>query len=596
MNLPLFLTDADGVAAWILVWLGQALLYGTLLAALTALIARILRQRVSNAIHMALWSIVLFKFLVPVGPSWSHSLASICEGRSQTSAALPATDLIRPGAPSAGPAKAAAAGKQTLHADVRRQRFNWPVPVAAAYVAAVLGLSIARIRSYRAFHRRCRALPGADEATRRLVARVCRRLGVRRVPTTRISDEPPAPFVMGVFRPLLVLSPRQLVRPDELETVVVHEVAHFRRRDMFARQLQRIAGVLLFFWPVVAWVNRRIDMAREFTCDEWALRYGRLTAGEYAQCLLSATRLKRASRLAYRPVCMASSLSTIERRIDVILESPIRSSRRPAWGLPTLALLSIWGSFSLAGAEETGTTAGAGYKTWPATEQAVKEHAVELYNMAVRHEVADFNGDGVLSYREKSAYLVSLAMRMPDAFMEEFPYADRDHSGRLDLLEAYGTIRGITLVAYADRRPNAATEETLALAFCHMALDAQEWLLDNMAAEPDATDLENALAVIRRIEGPPHQYHKRMLDHGGPLPDRGRKGPRGELRRFKELEANIALVQSRLDTAKDAREMARLQVRLEKLETLLEKLNATVDQANAVVDKANETVDGWDEE
>jgi len=255
-----------------------------------------------------------------------------------------------------------------------------------------------------------------------------------------------------------------------------------------------------------------------------------------------------------------------------------------------LALVLVWGSFSLAGAAGDDQTRG-GYRTWPATEQAVKEHAVALYNRVARHEAADLDADGVLSYREKSAYLVSLAMDMPNAFMEEFPYADRDHSGRLDLLEAYGVIRGITLVAYADRRPNAATEETLALAFCHMALDAQEWLLDNRVAEPDATDLENVLAVIRRIEGPPGQYHKRMLDHGGPPPDRGGKRSRGELPRFQELEANIALVRSRLDAATDAREVVRLRVMLAKLNTLLDRLNAVVDRANETIEQASGVVE-----
>ncbi len=69
---------------------------------------------------------------------------------------------------------------------------------------------------------------------------------------------------------------------------MVHEVTHLRRGDPWLRCLQWIAGTVLFFWPVVAWVNRHIDLAREHACDRWALRHGKLCASEYARCLLEA--------------------------------------------------------------------------------------------------------------------------------------------------------------------------------------------------------------------------------------------------------------------------------------------------------------------
>lgn len=43
--------------------------------------------------------------------------------------------------------------------------------------------------------------------------------------------------------------------------------------------------------------------------------------------------------------------------------------------------------------------------------------------------MADVNGDGLLTYVEKDAYLISLAMRRLQEFMDEFPYADRNQSG-----------------------------------------------------------------------------------------------------------------------------------------------------------------------
>jgi len=560
-------------AWWVLAWIGQALLYGTALAGLTWLVTRLFRDRFSAAVHTVLWAIVLVKFLTPVGPSWSPSLASICTGIMRPAPArLPETDSTRAVPVVATPTSTEGTVKAPTGSGVAERPLAWTVPLAAVYIAATLALFTARMRSYRALYVRCRSLPGADAATRELVARVCRRLGVRRISVTRIGNEPLAPFVMGVFRPMLVLSHRHLVRPDELETVIVHEVAHLRRGDVLVQLLQRIAGTLVFFWPVVAWVNRQIDMAREYACDEWTLRHGKLTVGEYARCLLmNAVRSSPARGLSYHPAGMANNPPTIERRIDMILRSPTRSSKRPTWGLPTLAFLLAWSGFALAGAVDTDD---AKRKTWPATEQAVKEHAIQLYKLVAKHEAADFDGDGQLSYREKSAYLVALAMQAPQAFMEEFPYADRDHSGRLDYLEAYGTIRGITLIAYADRRPTATVGAGLDLEFYHTALDAQQWLLENMASEPDPAELENIKAVLGRIENP-RADHVRKLNHGGPTRSRkDARQKREELPRFKELEANIATIQANLAIEKNPKEVAKLRGMLEKLEAILAKLEA----------------------
>jgi beta-lactamase regulating signal transducer with metallopeptidase domain len=600
MTPALAVADGGIASSVILVWIGRALLYGTALAGITWLLTRMLHRRVHPAVETLLWSIVLLKFLAPVGPSWSLSLANLCErmsvrinapghtaptGANPVSAAWPCT------------ATTSAIAGQHLHQDgsgTAGQSWRWTTLLTWAYLAGVVTLMGVRTWSYRLLLARCRGLPPANEATRDLVSDVCRRLDVRRVPAVRISDESPAPFVIGFLRPLLVLSHRHLVRPDELETVVVHEVAHLRRGDMFVRYLQWIAGTVLFFWPVVAWVNRRIDVAREYTCDEWALRHGRLTAGEYARCLLNALQPMQPCRLAYHPSSMATNQTTLERRIDMILESTRRPSNRHKWGLLTIAFLFAWSGFALSGAAGARQPANADDQTWPPTEEAVKEHAIQLYNLVAEHEAADFNGNGELTYLEKDVFLVALAMETSEAFMEEFPYADRNHSERLDFLEVYGVIRAITRIAYLDRRIGAEIDavsdrdsdqgrerirqihlkyDPEGLRLLHEGLDAQKWLLDNMTTEPSAEDLDNIWSVLRRIQGPPNMYSMRMLNHGGPAQSRkGSKCGSGDYSRFHELEGNIASIEAKLAGEKDPKEAAKLQAMLTKLETILANL------------------------
>ncbi len=366
MNALLAAIDVNGSTSAVLSWVGQALLYGTALAAVTWLAVRTVLRRVRPELQAALWLIVLVKFIVPVGPGSSWSLASV--GSALREAVVPArsAEASRPAEAAGGTLlawieddHAAAPAAEVVAAAAPK----WGLLLGAAYLLGVAASVLLRLGSYRRFVAKCRRLPAADASVVALVRVVCERLGLRRVPDVRMSDEAPAPFVMGVLRPMLVLSRRQFVRPDELEAVVLHEVAHLRRGDLMVRYVQWLAGTLMFFWPVVAWVNRRIDLAREHACDEWALRHGRLSAGEYARCLLRALQPAESRRAIYRPAAMAVNLRTIERRIDMILDAAQGRRTLGAMSVPALVLVAAWAGFVLSGAATAKEPAPAAQET-----------------------------------------------------------------------------------------------------------------------------------------------------------------------------------------------------------------------------------------
>ena len=493
-----WITSAHTTSAFALAWIGQALFYGTLLAAVTWAVLRLTRKRVSPAFEAAAWTIVLLKFLLPMGPALPFSLAG---GVGKILHVLPAQSAI---ASNTGMVvtdladSASAADGSVLHASAPLT--NWRTILVAAYFGGVLVLLAVRVRGYRAIRACCRDLPDVDPLTFDLVRGVCRRLGVRRTPIVKLSDELPAPFVMGLINPILVLSRRQLVRPNELETVIVHEVTHLRRGDLIVRCLQGIAGTLLFFWPVVAWVNRRIDTAREYACDQWALRHGKLTAGEYARCLLDAVQPLRATRLAYRPACMAGRHSNIERRIDVILESTVSPRRARFWSLTGAAFLFAWGVFVLSGAAQAEDLK----KSWSPTPEDVKQRNAEMIQFVSQNEYVDADGDGEVTVPEKHVYLVALAVVNGDAVLKQFPDVDRNQDGKLGVGEAYDLARGgridgseikklLKKAKQADEEgdPQAVEElkkkaQVAEMTYWHLVMDDQQWLLDNLTSAPDA--------------------------------------------------------------------------------------------------------------
>ena len=87
---------SNAISSVILSWVWQSLLLGTFFAGLTYLLIRLLRLRMGSTLEAGLWLIVLVKFLVPIGPSWTFSLSSVCFQLFQSSPVhnIPSIDPI----------------------------------------------------------------------------------------------------------------------------------------------------------------------------------------------------------------------------------------------------------------------------------------------------------------------------------------------------------------------------------------------------------------------------------------------------------------------------------------------------------------------
>ena len=104
------------------------------------------------------------------------------------------------------------------------------------------------------------------EMCRQLAAslRISCRVGVA------ICDRIAAPILVGVLRPMILLPAAALAGwdPQQLEMVLLHELAHVRRYDNLVNLLQRIVESVLFFHPMVWIVSGWVRREREHCCDE----------------------------------------------------------------------------------------------------------------------------------------------------------------------------------------------------------------------------------------------------------------------------------------------------------------------------------------
>jgi len=113
-----------------------------------------------------------------------------------------------------------------------------------------------------------------------------RSLGVNRVIRFCECKWLQAPAVIGWFRPVVLLPITALTGLSEtqLESVIVHELAHIKRLDAFVNVFQICVETLLFYHPAVWWLNKRIRTEREHCCDDMTIALCG-NAVEYARAL-----------------------------------------------------------------------------------------------------------------------------------------------------------------------------------------------------------------------------------------------------------------------------------------------------------------------
>ncbi len=85
-----------------------------------------------------------------------------------------------------------------------------------------------------------------------------------------LSDRINVPMMLGTLKPVILLpiaSMNQLTT-DQVEAILLHELAHIKRHDYLLNILQTIAETILFFNPFVWLISTIIRREREHCCDD----------------------------------------------------------------------------------------------------------------------------------------------------------------------------------------------------------------------------------------------------------------------------------------------------------------------------------------
>jgi bla regulator protein BlaR1 len=328
--------------------LGNHLWQSTLFAGAVGLLISTLRRNRASVRHW-LWLAASVKFLVPFA-----ALVAIGGQFGWPSATMP----VRPGVavvvdavgrpfslPATQTASARAAGAPGVNVIAA-------VPVVPVAIGSLVGvwligcvaLAVAwsvRWRRVAAVVRRGLRVEDGPEV--RALRRLEKIGGFRRPIDVVACDGSLEPGVFGIRRPVLLWPLVIAGRLDDqqVETILLHELCHVRRRDNLAAALHGVVQALFWFHPFVWWVGDRLVNERERACDEDVVRLGS-DPRVYAESIL---RTCQCSVQSPR-ICVAGVTgSDLKKRIARILTNesavPLNAWRRVVLGTAGCAALAV---------------------------------------------------------------------------------------------------------------------------------------------------------------------------------------------------------------------------------------------------------------
>ncbi|MBC7843408.1 MAG: HEAT repeat domain-containing protein [Gemmatimonadaceae bacterium] len=162
------------------------------------------------------------------------------------------------------------------------------------------------------------------------------RLELTEVPVLLRADNVTMPFACGLRTPTIVMPADCEKWNDERRTaVLLHELAHIRRRDIVGHTLGRIVCALYWFHPLAWMAARRLRSESERACDDLALSCG-TRASDYAEHLLDIVTSVRNHGTPSVAMAMATR-SEFEGRMLAILDPHLSRSSPTRVQASTLA-------------------------------------------------------------------------------------------------------------------------------------------------------------------------------------------------------------------------------------------------------------------
>ncbi len=317
---------------------------GSLLILLLLLGKRFLQNKISRQWQYYIWLIVVLRLLLPFGPETSlmgKAYQAVDLAIRQT-VSLPQQQPIQN-----KPVQGSSGGNlaPAVEAELDSERLSGPTDDLTAarplqdiwalfidhiwlvWLVVALGLLIRKITIYQGFIRYIGAglAPVSNTEMLNRLSIIAEQSGVKRPIELCVNPLVSSPLLIGFFHPCIVL-PSENIPEKDFQYIILHELIHYKRRDMFYKWLVQVTVCLHWFNPLAHLMSREMTKACEFSCDEAVLaKMGCDSAQDYGKTLLDAMAAVGKYKESLGAVTLSENKRLLKERLEAIMRFKGRS-------------------------------------------------------------------------------------------------------------------------------------------------------------------------------------------------------------------------------------------------------------------------------
>ena len=308
---------------------------GILLILALLLGKRFLKNKISRQWQYYIWLVVVMRLLLPFGPEVSlmgTAYQAVNQAISQA-APFPPQQQSPQNAPGGNfaPTVGAEQHNETVNSpadDVTTAHALQDIGVLLinhiwlVWLVAALGLLIRKITIYQGFAQYIKAGLTLVSDIERLdqLSIVAEQSGIKKPIELCVNPLVSSPLLIGFFHPCIVLPSADIPEKD-FRYIILHELMHYKRRDMFYKWLVQITVCLHWFNPLVHLMSREITKACEFSCDEAVLaKMGSGSAQDYGKTLLDAMAAVGKYKENLGAVTLSEDKQLLKERLGAIMK------------------------------------------------------------------------------------------------------------------------------------------------------------------------------------------------------------------------------------------------------------------------------------
>ena len=295
---------------------------GTLLLLLILGLKPLYKSRFSKRWQYYIWIIVALRFLLPFTPD-TTIVGSLFE--------KPGTTVITNEIPTSpnvpAPANTDNSKTEPIQADrdiaaAMREPFNRYVCLFFIWSVFALVLFVRKITIYQGFIQYIKAgsTEVSDIKTLNLLSDCEEKLNIKT--RVELSRNPliASPIMIGFFRARIVLPACEL-DDKEWSYIFVHELIHYKQRDMFYKWLIQIVVCAHWFNPFVYLLEKEVNKSCELSCDEKVISVLDDNARrEYGDTLISFLKSNNLYKSSLASVTLTEGAEQLKERLGAIMK------------------------------------------------------------------------------------------------------------------------------------------------------------------------------------------------------------------------------------------------------------------------------------